>query len=309
MNHGFITTQRRGFSALDKRRHRLEGFTLIELLVVIAIIALLLSILMPALQRVRRQARGVACKSNLHQWGLIFALYTQDNDGYFYSGHLHGSSSGMGSGEWWRECMWPLSKDESMWLCPTATKYRSILPDSAGRRPAATPFDAWRAGESTGGDEGSYAPNGWMCNIPAGLANLWGRGPAEYYWRTHQVRGNANIPVFTESWWVDGWPRPTDNPYEMGRGAALSLCRLVRAQGGPQAVVDTEVAPAVRYEGALDEGRRRPAQRLAAVDDRDERRILMYIAFFSVGCNIGKEDSNLNVVFCISYNIPHLPTL
>ena len=68
---------------------KLRGFTLIELLVVIAIIALLLSVLMPALQRVRRQARGVACKSNLHQWGLIFGLYTQDNDGHFYSGHLH----------------------------------------------------------------------------------------------------------------------------------------------------------------------------------------------------------------------------
>lgn len=216
MNRRFINTQRRGFTLLDKRRHRLRGFTLIELLVVIAIIALLLSILMPALQRVRRQARGVACKSNLHQWGLIFALYTQDNDGYFYSGHLHGSSSGMGGGEWWRECMWPLSKDKKMWLCPTATKYRSILPDTAGRRPAATPFDAWRAGESTGGDEGSYAPNGWMCNIPAGLASLWGRGPSEYYWRTHQVRGAYNIPVFTESWWVDGWPRHTDEPFELG---------------------------------------------------------------------------------------------
>ena len=119
-------------------RMKRRGFTLIELLVVIAIIALLLSVLMPALQRVRRQARCVACKSNLHQWGLIFSLYTQDNDGYFYSGHLHGSSSGMGGGEWWRECMWPLSKDEKMWLCPTAVKYRSISPDSAGRRPAAS---------------------------------------------------------------------------------------------------------------------------------------------------------------------------
>ncbi len=193
-----------------------KGFTLIELLVVIAIIALLLSVLMPALQRVRRQARGVACKSNLHQWGLIFGLYTQDNDGYFYSGHLYGSSSGMGGGEWWRECMWPLSRDEKMWLCPTAVKYRSISPDGSGRRPAATPFDAWRANDSTGGDEGSYAPNGWMCNVRPGLDRLWGRGPAEYYWRTHHVQGAYNIPVFTESWWVDGWPRHTDNPPEMG---------------------------------------------------------------------------------------------
>ena len=60
---------------------RRKGFTLIELLVVIAIIALLLSILMPALSRVKKQARGVACQANLHQWSLIYKLYCDDNDG------------------------------------------------------------------------------------------------------------------------------------------------------------------------------------------------------------------------------------
>ncbi|MHC4538050.1 MAG: type II secretion system protein, partial [Planctomycetota bacterium] len=69
-----------------------KGFTLIELLVVIAIIAILMAILMPALQRVKQQAAGVGCKSNLHQWGLIFSMYTQDNNGYFYSGLLRSSS-------------------------------------------------------------------------------------------------------------------------------------------------------------------------------------------------------------------------
>jgi len=60
------------------REHK--GFTLIELLVVIAIIALLLAILMPSLNRVRKQAKFVACKSNLKSYGLMAFMYADDND-------------------------------------------------------------------------------------------------------------------------------------------------------------------------------------------------------------------------------------
>ncbi|UCC99075.1 MAG: prepilin-type N-terminal cleavage/methylation domain-containing protein [Phycisphaerales bacterium] len=63
-----------------------SGFTLIELLVVIAIIALLLAILMPALERVKKQSRAVACQRDLKQWSIIFAMYTDDNNGYFQRG-------------------------------------------------------------------------------------------------------------------------------------------------------------------------------------------------------------------------------
>ncbi|MCI0484396.1 MAG: type II secretion system GspH family protein [candidate division NC10 bacterium] len=59
------------------------GFTLIELLVVIAAIALLMAILLPALNRARKQAKAIVCQSRLRQWGTILASYAQDNDGRF----------------------------------------------------------------------------------------------------------------------------------------------------------------------------------------------------------------------------------
>jgi len=63
--------------------HKQKGFTLIELLVVIAIIALLMGILMPALQRVKQQAEETTCRANLHQFGLAYAMYLGDFDGRY----------------------------------------------------------------------------------------------------------------------------------------------------------------------------------------------------------------------------------
>lgn len=60
--------------------HRKIGFTLIELLVVIAIIAVLMAILMPALNRAREQGKRAACLNNLRQMTLGWSLYADDND-------------------------------------------------------------------------------------------------------------------------------------------------------------------------------------------------------------------------------------
>lgn len=59
---------------------RKKGFTLIELLVVMAIIALLLSIVLPALRTAKTLARKTICKANLHQWGLMVNAYASDED-------------------------------------------------------------------------------------------------------------------------------------------------------------------------------------------------------------------------------------
>lgn len=108
---------------------RTKGFTLIELLVVIAILALLIALLLPSLGRARRQARSVACQSNLRQWGLFLAAYTSDNEGRFMSNSDRVAYSLLDYGY---DC-------NDLYLCPMAAKHISRGPDI----PLGNTFSAW----------------------------------------------------------------------------------------------------------------------------------------------------------------------
>ncbi len=163
------------------------GFTLIELLVVIAIIALLMSILMPALARVKNQAKGVICQSRLKQWAAAFSMYSDDYDGYNVYGGWASS--------WW-EFMLPYIPEQKVFLCPMATKMKK----EGGRHP----YRAWDYGDAPpkyGGNryKGSYGVNPWIFSRDdVADGGMFGGtfNPAEYRWMRSDIKGADKIPVF-----------------------------------------------------------------------------------------------------------------
>jgi prepilin-type N-terminal cleavage/methylation domain-containing protein/prepilin-type processing-associated H-X9-DG protein len=104
---------------LQVRQSRL-AFTLIELLVVIAIIAILASLLVPALARARHKAKQGACLSSLRQVGLGFAMYIQDHSDRFPDRRDLKSSLPNGYRPW---SSWPPSDPRAGWAAIVLNSY------------------------------------------------------------------------------------------------------------------------------------------------------------------------------------------
>jgi prepilin-type N-terminal cleavage/methylation domain-containing protein/prepilin-type processing-associated H-X9-DG protein len=129
---------------------RKTGFTLIELLVVIAIIAVLMAILLPALNRVKEQGKRAVCLSNLRQLTMAWIMYADENDDVLVNGAIGYSNQNMAWGDHRNEtawvdalitgwqgleaqeqgirdgALWPYIKDVKMYKCPTGRKEEAL---------------------------------------------------------------------------------------------------------------------------------------------------------------------------------------
>lgn len=192
-----------------------RGFTLIELLVVIAIIAVLLTILAPALQEAKEQAKSTLCLSRQKQMSMAMVYYVEDNAGRTMAmSHTYG--------EYWFQEIAPYLGDSSykknagnsqegsdvegvmkIAFCP-ATR-RPKISTNPGETWWGSAKDSWR----WLGGEGSYGMNLWLIN--KGL--FYNSSPLnqyqDNYWGKYFL-AKSDTPLFGDSTWVGSWPFEVD---------------------------------------------------------------------------------------------------
>ena len=171
-----------------------RGFTLIELLVVIAIIAILMGILMPSLQRVRKIAQGIVCTSNLRSLMIAWRVYADSNDD-----GLVACQDGMPGRPNWISGNLDFDSDPSNWNIETDLK-RGPLWSYVGEEPKVfkCPADMAKVTDNTGRTVKRIRSNSmsqvfgygeWLNSAPASRS--------QNVWRTYSKFSNIVSPVRT----------------------------------------------------------------------------------------------------------------
>jgi prepilin-type N-terminal cleavage/methylation domain-containing protein/prepilin-type processing-associated H-X9-DG protein len=173
-----------------------KGFTLIELLIVIAIIAVLLTILVPALQSARKHVKFVKCQSNLRQlqMGMIYFLDDNKQELFDYGGEIYMS------------ILDPyVDNIDKVRYCPETYTELSGAWSVPGESYWGTSKEPWKwHSDATGDHLGSYGYNGWLYRdqnqwVPSGMEDLPFVDPGA-------IKFPEEVPVFADCNWVDSWP-------------------------------------------------------------------------------------------------------
>jgi prepilin-type N-terminal cleavage/methylation domain-containing protein/prepilin-type processing-associated H-X9-DG protein len=185
-----------------------RGFTLIELLVVIAIIALLLSIVVPALGLAKEKARNLQCRANVRSLGQAFRLYSEQSGGKVFG---YGS---MGlSNLWLTQIADQVGDIDKVRFCSSTKMVENPSTTNSTWGKAATNW-VWINGVPQP-MQGSFGFNGYLYSKPLMSGTTLVTMPLDEWersrWENATISANsANIPVFIDAAWVDLWPQDDD---------------------------------------------------------------------------------------------------